>query len=317
MKPSADTKVPAYKKNVWVPRGNGLGIKNWVLDHTSAHSYSWNFYLGVFRGILKGSKLMRYPVLGKIYKTLMMFGNDRRHTSATVYNLNVDVSKDAKSSVIPMDLVKDAIKKAGYIASMKKCLCRDAQDCKHYPKDVCCLFLSKSGKRVVGHDVAYEISKEDALKRVDQAAKIGLICQSLWVEVEQLIWGFANDEMEHFVEICFCCPCCCVAFNLSRNASRDIKERFRPTGWTSVVDADTCTGCGACCTPGLCPQDAISMVDGKAVVVREYCVGCGICKSHCTFDAIKIRQTQPMLGSMKEYFLKEGGLDLKFKEKPE
>jgi len=55
------------------------------------------------------------------------------------------------------------------------------------------------------------------------------------------------------------------------------------------------------------------MVDGKAEVVQDYCVGCGICKSRCSFDAIKIRQTKPMLGSMKEYFLKEGGLDLKFK----
>jgi Pyruvate/2-oxoacid:ferredoxin oxidoreductase delta subunit len=317
MKPSADKKVPAYKTNIWVPKKNGLGIKNWLIDHTSAHSYSWKIYLKVFKGIVKGSKLMKYPVVGKLYKTLMMFGDETKHTSATVYNLNVDVSNDAKSSVIPMDLVKDAIKQAGYIASMKTCLCRDAQDCKDYPKDICCLFLSKSGKRVVSHDIAYEISKEDALERVDQAAKLGLICQSLWVEVEQLIWGFANDEMEHFVEICFCCPCCCVAFNLSRHASREIKERFRPTGWTAVVNKDACTGCGACCPQGLCPQDAISLTNGKAGVVQEYCVGCGICKSRCTCDAIKILQTQPMLGSMKEYFLKEGGLDLKFHEKPE
>jgi Pyruvate/2-oxoacid:ferredoxin oxidoreductase delta subunit len=307
----AEKKVPAYKTNLWVPHKNGLGIKNWIIDHTSAHQYSWKFYLGVFRTIVNGSKLMKYPVLGKIYKTLMMFGNENQHTSATVYNLNVDVSEEGESVVLPMDLIKDTINQASYIASINKCLCRDAQDCKDYPKEVCCLFLSKAGKRVVSHGVAYEISKEDALKRVDEAAKLGLIGQALWVEVEQFIWGFANDEMENFLEICFCCPCCCVGFNLSRNASPDVKERFRPTGWTAVIEEDKCIGCGDCCPDGLCPQESISIVDGKAVVVEDCCVGCGICKTKCQHAAIKIRQTKPMLGSMREYFLKEGGLDLK------
>jgi Fe-S-cluster-containing hydrogenase component 2 len=51
--------------------------------------------------------------------------------------------------------------------------------------------------------------------------------------------------------------------------------------------------------------------DGKAEVNQEYCVGCGICKSKCTMDAIQIKQTQPMLGSVQEYFLVDGQLDLK------
>lgn len=303
---------PAYKTEVWIPHKNGLGIKNWIIDKTSAHSYSWKFYLKVFKLIVKGSKLMKYPVLGKIYKTLMLFSNENQHTSATIYNLNVDVSEQGESVAVPMDLVKDAINQSSYIASMKTCLCRDAQKCHHYPLDVCCLFLSKAGKRVVSHGIAYEISKEEALKRVDRAAELGLIGQALWVEVEQYIWGFANDEMNSFIEICFCCPCCCVGINLSRNATRDVKERFRPSGWTAVVDKEACIGCGECCPPGMCPQEAISVNAGKAVIVQEYCVGCGICRSRCTHDAIKICNTGSMLSSMKEYFLVEGGLDLEF-----
>ena len=46
--------------------------------------------------------------------------------------------------------------------------------------------------------------------RVDRAAELGLTCQSLWVEVEQLIWGFRNDKMDEFFEVCFCCPCCSI-----------------------------------------------------------------------------------------------------------
>ena len=49
------------------------------------------------------------------------------------------------------------------------------------------------------------------------------------------------------------------------------------------VDADKCKSCKRCMTLG-CP--AISMKDGKAVVDSTLCVGCGVCKQLCAFDAI-------------------------------
>ncbi len=49
------------------------------------------------------------------------------------------------------------------------------------------------------------------------------------------------------------------------------------------VDADKCKSCKRCMTLG-CP--AISMKDGKAVVDTTLCVGCGVCKQLCAFDAI-------------------------------
>ena len=49
------------------------------------------------------------------------------------------------------------------------------------------------------------------------------------------------------------------------------------------VDADKCKSCKRCMTLG-CP--AISMKDGKAVVDNTLCVGCGVCKQLCAFDAI-------------------------------
>ncbi len=49
------------------------------------------------------------------------------------------------------------------------------------------------------------------------------------------------------------------------------------------VDADKCKSCKRCMTLG-CP--AISMKDGKAKVDATLCVGCGVCKQLCAFDAI-------------------------------
>ncbi len=49
------------------------------------------------------------------------------------------------------------------------------------------------------------------------------------------------------------------------------------------VEVDKCKSCKRCMTLG-CP--AISMKDGKAVVDATLCVGCGVCKQLCAFDAI-------------------------------
>ncbi len=49
------------------------------------------------------------------------------------------------------------------------------------------------------------------------------------------------------------------------------------------VDTDKCKSCKMCMKLG-CP--AISMKDGKAVIDHTQCVGCGICKEMCKFDAI-------------------------------
>ncbi len=49
------------------------------------------------------------------------------------------------------------------------------------------------------------------------------------------------------------------------------------------VDSDKCKSCKMCMKLG-CP--AISMKDGKAVIDHTQCVGCGICKEMCKFDAI-------------------------------
>jgi Pyruvate/2-oxoacid:ferredoxin oxidoreductase delta subunit len=297
-------------KPVFKVKKSWLGISDWVVDKIGVRPATWKPVLKVFKLIVAGSKYMESPVFGPIYKRLMMFTPEQQtYSHGTIYNLNVDVSEEGESTVLPMDLVKDLLKKSSYIASSNACICRDANDCQEYPKDVCCLFLSNSGRTIVEHKVGYEISLEDALARVDHAAELGLIGQALWVEVEQFIWGFSNKTMENFIEMCFCCPCCCVGFNLSKNASRDVKKRFRPSGWTSIVSEDVCNGCGDCVKH--CPQAAITL-NGNAYIAinQDYCVGCGICKTYCELDAIHVKQTKPMLGSVQEYFLEDGRLDL-------
>lgn len=361
-------------KPFWKNRSRGLGIKDFLVTHTSARQWNWKVVLKVFKAIVDMSTVLQKPqsLAAKLYRRAMLFDPlEQAYSAGTAFNLLVDVdshksedqagvkfaenkeplptdlSKHAaghsrtcdceecrsvasgetvrriipvnktfsldeqKRVEVPMDLVKKAIMNAKYIGGMKECLCRAGNDCEDYPHDLGCLFLNTGGKVVVDHGMAVELTAEEAMARVDRAAELGLTCQSLWVQVEQLIWGFRNDQMDSFLEICFCCPCCCVGFNLSKNALPDIKKGFHPSGWTAVVNHDLCVGCKHC-SDDYCPQDAIHFraSDGKMVVNQERCIGCGNCRRYCPEGAIKIKQTMPMREGLLDYFREEARLNI-------
>lgn len=50
------------------------------------------------------------------------------------------------------------------------------------------------------------------------------------------------------------------------------------------VDKEKCTGCELCVE--VCPVDAITMENEKAVVDEEECTDCGQCVEECPNDAI-------------------------------
>lgn len=304
-------------KPVFRNHPHGLGAKDAFWPQFSVRPWNYEAYATAFHVLKQNLHWTAKPATpaGTVMRSVLMMNSDAGYSGGTAYNLNVDVdlSDKARSSVIPIDLVKEAIRKASYIGAMDKCLCRTANHCHRVPHDLACLFLGKSGKVAVDHRIAHEASVEEALARVDRAAELGLVCMSLWVEIEQLVWGLRNDEMSDFVEICFCCPCCCTAFNLLKETTPDIRARFSGSGFTATVDHRCCIGCRKCVAgDAYCPQDAIQFrgSDGKMVVNQDMCMGCGYCKERCPTGAIKIRQTMPMRQDVHGYFLEESRLDL-------
>ena len=295
---------------------NGLGIYNFLKEHVIYMSDKrWPLALKLYKMFIKFSVWMKKGGLkGKIYKKgIMLYPDMETHTSTVVMPLHVDLTDKSEKVVIPMDMIKASLKNATFIGGMDSCLCREANECKDFPSDVGCLFLGEAGKVIVKHNLGKEITYEEACARVDKAASYGLMGQAVWVEVEQLLWGIRNDQMDKFLEICFCCPCCCIAMRLARNATSNERHRFHPSGWTAVPDRTKCIGRKQCVS-GLngCPVEAISFgEDGKVVINQETCVGCGICKSKCNLDVIKIKQTMPMREDLHEYFKKDFNLDLK------
>ncbi len=65
--------------------------------------------------------------------------------------------------------------------------------------------------------------------------------------------------------------------------SRKAKLIQHSTAMPSIKDG-TCTGCEACTE--WCPEDAITMDGGVAVIDQDTCIGCGECLAVCRFDAV-------------------------------
>lgn len=298
---------PLHKNH---PRG--LGIKDFLMTKVLATTpATWERTLKVFMLIVKGAKLTgREDLASEIYKRITQFSPDEKmYSHGNVLPLNVDMADEGKSTVLPIDLIMDLIDRAEYIAQMNRCICRSAHDCQDYDQEFGCLFFNMAGVTAVNNGLARPVTKEEAKQHVYDARDKGFIGQALYVELEQMVWGFENEKMDEFMEVCFCCPCCCVALDVCKNANRTIKNRFGGAAFTAVIDHDKCTQCGKCIEK--CPQATISQgADGKVTIDQEHCIGCGFCKSVCEFDAITLKQTMPLRESIHEYFEKEGRIDM-------
>lgn len=57
------------------------------------------------------------------------------------------------------------------------------------------------------------------------------------------------------------------------------------------IDEELCNGCGVCVSP--CAEGAITIVDGKAKVVREeLCDGAGFCLAVCPTGALTVEERE-------------------------
>lgn len=48
---------------------------------------------------------------------------------------------------------------------------------------------------------------------------------------------------------------------------------------------ENCMGCGVCAE--VCALEAISIIDGRAMINQELCVECGMCADICPLEAIE------------------------------
>ena len=98
-----------------------------------------------------------------------------------------------------------------------------------------------------------------------------------------------NYQSGHFF-ICNCCGCCCGVLQginkLGISPSIAVNSYY-----FAQIDPDKCAACGLC-SQERCQVKAIREFDGAYQVVKERCIGCGLCVPTCPSEAIKLLRKQ-------------------------
>ena len=260
----------------------------------------------LLRLFFKSAAYLRHPVFGPVLKKLTAL-EPGSHTQGYTLSINAAIPGSAQGVVLPIDMMKRMVQESDSLIIMNTCLCRTASACKTFPHDHGCIFIGGRARGVVQNGLGREVSREEALRHIDRGAELGLIGQALWIEAERFLLGIEKGRdrgTARWLEICFCCPCCCGTFKLVKNSAMpDIARRFRSIGWKAAVDAASCTDCRACMAQ--CPVQAIERGD-HIVIDQNKCLGCGFCAAKCPVKAISLKLQTPLLATVQDYFVQSG-----------
>jgi len=194
----------------------------------------------------------------------------------------VDRSLDVPEEfILPSQTVEDIINKFDDIA-VGYCFCRQRRSllgdaCDTSAPTLNCFTFGKSARHTAAQGFAKKISKAEALKIMKEAENAGLIHKAFHP---------GSRESSPETSICNCCKDCCDTLELWRSGTLPM---INSTYHLSMIDEETCTGCGICVER--CPTDAI-VLNAQDVAQRDEnaCLGCGVCSHFCPEEAISLQE---------------------------
>ena len=116
------------------------------------------------------------------------------------------------------------------------------------------------------------LSFAEALALLDRCEEIGLV-----QTVSNVIKGVGY--------VCNCCGCCCGI--LRGDTEWGSEKSVAYANYYAFIDLLTCTGGGTCIQR--CQVHAIEVKEGTSVVIRDRCIGCGLCVTGSPSDAAHIQ----------------------------
>ena len=223
-----------------------------------------------------------------------------KQTQIRIVPINAPV-KSRANTLMPYRLIDEVIDQAGFRIILNQCLCRKAMDCERGLVDFGCIFLGEGARYLMqSSDLpAREVSAEEAKAHVRKAEDLKLVPLAGYAPIEHKFFGLPPELGTRFLEICFCCTCCCLALRNARYFSPKSRRNFVNVGFVAKA-LPTCKGCFDC-VPA-CPTEAIRVKGAKVWVREDLCIGCGVCQNTCPDKMIRLVQVSPARGGLLDYF---------------
>lgn len=191
----------------------------------------------------------------------------------------IEVDQDVqtyKNDILPFEQAKYLVEKARRISVMD-CACRthmkifnQGEPVNEYPINVCISFNTWADY-TIGNGFGRELTKEEALETLSNAAKAGLVHTT-------------QNIQEKATFMCNCDRDCCIML-------RGLRQ-FNDPGLVSnsnfipEYNEENCISCRKCIK--LCPMHVISEMEEKKKIKIDFnrCIGCGVCAFNCPEEAI-------------------------------
>jgi len=238
------------------------------------------------------AKATNVPLLGKVVDKIFFEGDDVIYLpkdSVAQKTIEIGRKLDKPEEIaLPSEIIHHFIEKANNHWIMNKCICRDAAKCEDYPIDYGCLFMGEAVKDI-NPNLGRLVTKEEAHEYVRKCRDAGLVHLIGRNKLDAQWLGVSPGEK--LLTVCNCCPCCCL-WKMLPDLTPEIGRKITKMAGVEVRVTDACVGCGTCVDEDVCFVNAISLVNGKAVISTE-CRGCGRCVEVCPNDAIELTINNP------------------------
>ena len=234
--------------------------------------------------------ITRLPIFRKVIEKWY----DPKTADASYIPIN-DSLGTYEDKVLPLKVLEYFINKAEHLLLTHSCGCRVYNQCQDHDHTIGCLYIGADTLDVkeifpkITPERSHFATKEEAMDRVREAYENGLI-----TVIGRLKWdaeAMGVSDRGHFMTVCFCCPCCCIAGKRMFGTIELQNMMQRIEGVSVKVNEDLCIGCEDCL--GVCVFKGMEMIDGIARVNQEKCLGCGRCERVCPNNAITISLDDP------------------------
>ncbi|MEE9497568.1 MAG: 4Fe-4S dicluster-binding protein [Desulfobacterales bacterium] len=190
----------------------------------------------------------------------------------------VEKEIQATHEALPYEKVSSIIE-TGKSFQVQDCICKKEQGLLDNPCDrpleVCMAIAPIEGVFDDSRN-GRNLSKEEAYALIDKCEEDALV---------HLTWNVKNG---HFF-ICNCCGCCC---GVLRSINEWGISNAVNSYYLAEIDPEACAACGTCADER-CQVNAIAEGEDAYSVIKEKCIGCGLCISTCPSEAIQMIRKQP------------------------